>query len=300
MTAEDGSIAIYTIAVTVMAVPIKIAFSSNRDGNWEIYVMKDDGSDPVNLTRNPANDSTPSWSPDHNKIVFLSDRDAAGKLDIYVMNADGSAQRRLTTLSPGTLASPKWSPDGAKIAFANEGQLAVMNADGSNLTWLHPDEVFGGVYISAVAWSPDGSKMAIVMTAIGAGLWTSDLGTINADGSGLSNETNPEWLGASVMPWIVYGPLSWSPGDTILSVSDMTSTFVNFSPDPFRSDICAGGWPLTTTGDNSDAAGAPDGTRIVFSSTRDGNSEIYLYGTYMGQTTTRLTNNPAQDVQPAW
>lgn len=53
----------------------KIAFSSYRDGNFEIYVMNVDGSNQFNLTNHPAGDTNPVWSPDGAKITFISDRD---------------------------------------------------------------------------------------------------------------------------------------------------------------------------------------------------------------------------------
>ena len=56
--------------------------------------MNADGSGQRNLTRNPANDSDPTWSPDGRRLAFVSDRD--GDLEVYVMNADGSGQRRMT------------------------------------------------------------------------------------------------------------------------------------------------------------------------------------------------------------
>ena len=66
----------------------KIAFVSTRDGNNEIYVMNADGSNPTNLTNNPAGDFSFSWPPDGTKIAVWSGRD--GKGEVYVMNADGS------------------------------------------------------------------------------------------------------------------------------------------------------------------------------------------------------------------
>jgi WD40-like Beta Propeller Repeat len=72
----------------------KIAFSSNRDGNAEIYLMNADGSNQTRLTNNPASDAQPAWSPDSKKIAFTSDRDGNG--EIYVMNADGSNEARFT------------------------------------------------------------------------------------------------------------------------------------------------------------------------------------------------------------
>src|SRR2546422_11714268 len=63
----------------------KILFETNRDGNYEIYVMNADGSGQVNLTNNPASDADPAWSPDGSKIAFNSSPD--GNVDDYVMKA---------------------------------------------------------------------------------------------------------------------------------------------------------------------------------------------------------------------
>jgi Tol biopolymer transport system component len=108
----------------------KIAFVTDRDGNFEIYVMDANGTNPVNLTSNAADDTAPAWSPDGNRISFTSFRNQ--NVDIYVMNADGSGQKRLTR--KGALdAGPAWSPDGKKIAFTSfrsggDSEIYVMKA----------------------------------------------------------------------------------------------------------------------------------------------------------------------------
>ncbi|HUT15915.1 MAG TPA: hypothetical protein VMY98_06690, partial [Anaerolineae bacterium] len=96
----------------------KIAYTAkdNPDANWDIWVMRGDGSDPRRLTEDPGNDLSPTWSPDGKRIAFVSDRD--GNKEIYVMNADGNEQIDLTR-DPSEDWTPAWSPDGTKIAFSS-------------------------------------------------------------------------------------------------------------------------------------------------------------------------------------
>jgi hypothetical protein len=90
----------------------------------------------VNLSSNTSSDSDPAWSPDGSKIAFESNRDDASTSEVYVMNANGSSQTRLTNNAVADY-EPVWSPDGAKIAFtsrqapAGTDEVYVMNADGS-------------------------------------------------------------------------------------------------------------------------------------------------------------------------
>src|ERR687883_930796 len=94
----------------------QIAFASDRDGNFEIYLMDADGGGLTRLTENNAEDLSPAWSPNGSRIAFVSNRD--GNNEIYVMNADGTAQTRLTNNAAHDVG-PAWSPDGTKIAFVS-------------------------------------------------------------------------------------------------------------------------------------------------------------------------------------
>ena len=143
----------------------KIAFSSGRDGNLEIYVMDGDGRNQRRVTVNPARDEYPAWSPDGKKIAFESNRNNVNKdhKQIWVIDADGKNPIRLTD---GLVDSyPDWSPDGTKIVYdahlhPDEHHVApagitVMVADGKDKTLLtregaHP------------TWSPDSKRIAFI------------------------------------------------------------------------------------------------------------------------------------------
>lgn len=96
-----------------------------------IYATASGAAREQNLSRHPAADRDPAWSPDGKRIAFVSDRD--GNFEIYVMNADGTKQKRLTTNAAAD-RNPAWSRDGRQIVFQSnrDGNLDifVMNAAG--------------------------------------------------------------------------------------------------------------------------------------------------------------------------
>ena len=108
----------------------RIAFMSTRidQENGEIFVMNPDGQTIRQLTKHPQYDSAPAWSPDGQKIIFMSFRDeheAQGRVgitgDIHVMNADGTNPINLTQSPERWDRSPSWSPDGKQIVFDSAG-----------------------------------------------------------------------------------------------------------------------------------------------------------------------------------
>jgi Tol biopolymer transport system component len=161
----------------------RIAFSSDRDGNYEIYVMNaDDGSEQTRLTEESEFDGSPSWSPDGERIAFDSNR--GNQRGIFVMNADDGSG--VTRLSDGT--GPAWSPDSEKIAFTSArdaddesdyNAIYVMNstgADSSNATRLtEPDSYYEDLDWSGGESIPGGGSNATNNTGGGGGNATEPL-----------------------------------------------------------------------------------------------------------------------------
>jgi Tol biopolymer transport system component len=126
----------------------------------QIYVVNADGGGDRRLTAQPGENLGPVWSPDGQRIAYVSTQD--GSAQIYVMNSDGSGQTKLTS-APAANAYPGWSPDSRRIVFTafqegNAALIKVMNADGSGQTELTtpPGENL------APSWSPDGQLIAFV------------------------------------------------------------------------------------------------------------------------------------------
>ena len=151
-----------------------ILYSMAIAGNTDIYrISSSGGATPQRLTNTPGINVGGSYSPDGSKIVFESDR--SGSQQVYVMNADGSDQRRISFFG-GRAATPEWSPRGDQIAFTHivgNFRIAVMSPSGSNLRYLTDswqDE--------APTWAPNGRIIQFFRTAQGSGktsIWQVDL-----------------------------------------------------------------------------------------------------------------------------
>ncbi len=127
-----------------------ILFTSERDGNLEIYLVQPDGSGLARLTDEPGVDTDPAWSPDGRQIVFRSRRD--GSSDIFIMDADALHPANLVRDPRDSLDDefvPAWNPDGETLAVYTDRFFALTSGScRGNWGAHHLARDFGP------AWSP--------------------------------------------------------------------------------------------------------------------------------------------------
>ena len=264
--------------------PGKIAFTSDRDGNADIYLMNPDGTGQTRLTTNAAEDHSPSITIDGSKIAFFSDRN--DRVAIYTMNADGSDQTALTDENSVNI-DPAFSPDKSKIAFISnrDGNNAVfiMNADGTNQTRVTNVPTARD---REPAFSPDGSK--IVFTSLRFNEPAEEIFTINIDGTNELRLTNNSVSDVSA---------SWAPDGTKIAFASTRDGHTQIYV------MNVDGTDQTRVSNNAhldlDPSFSPDSMSIAFTSFRDGNAEIY-HMTADGSAQIRITSLAASDSLPSW
>jgi Tol biopolymer transport system component len=143
-----------------------LTYDSDRAGNFDIYKLRLEGGEPIQLTTGSSNEFHPVWSPDGQSIAFHSQR--AGFRHIYVMNADGNGETQITRGETQDYCR-SWSPDGRSISFAsgrNVGNRAILAAyvtkDASG-SWSAPKPLAAdsdAIGVGYGVWSPDGKTAA--------------------------------------------------------------------------------------------------------------------------------------------
>jgi TolB protein len=162
-----------------------IVFATRRDGDWEIYAVRADGSALTRLTNDPAFDSSPVFSPDGGAIAFTSDRgDPEEDSHVFRMNVDGTGVRQITSGEDESV--PDFSPDGRRIAYVGftggNADIWISQTDGSAPERITSAEMFE----HTPRWSPDGRWIAYE----GYVERFPDLYLMRSDGSGPRRLTN--------------------------------------------------------------------------------------------------------------
>lgn len=186
---------------------LRLAYASNKDGNWEIYVYDLQANQTERLTFNLAFDANPSWSPDSNWLVYETYQ--GGTLDVYVLPVtDQNASLEPITVAESADYSPVWSPNGRDIAFTSwrDGtqDIYVVSLDDVSVV----QNITGTVerHEDHAAWSPDGARIAY--SALDGGIEKVFVKALN------NIDAPPEVIGAGRTP-------SWSPdGRAIIAAVD--------------------------------------------------------------------------------
>jgi len=143
----------------------KVAYASNRSGNWDIWVIGVDGTNPVRLTTGISNDIHPSWSPDGKNIVYCSLGARSKQWELWVVNTENSSLKKWI----GYGLFPEWCPNPKipKIAFQQARYrgsrwFSIWTVDFVDGEAKFPTIIATSVDYACVcpAWSPDGSKLA--------------------------------------------------------------------------------------------------------------------------------------------
>jgi hypothetical protein len=300
MTAQVGSTIVRSSdgGLTWDAWQPRIAFSSDRDGNREIYTMDQDGNDVWRHTVGPAKDENPAWSPAWTHLAFQTDRN--GNWDIYTVRAGcdptasdayASCDLRQLTGDPADDMLPAWSPDGRSIAFVStrdgNPEIYLMDTDGGNqrrLTWNPAGDW-------RPAWLPDSRHLVFVSDRAGDND-IYEMAIPSVDAYPLASE--PETTPVIVSPADDRDPAA-VPGfvNRLLFLSDREGF-----KRTFRSDATSQPWPFAET-DRPEAHPATlpgQELYILVSAERDGSMDVHRIGP--GEYTP-LAPSPAYDGQPA-
>jgi hypothetical protein len=263
----------------------RVAFTTDRDGNSEIYTVTASGSTAKRLTNNTATDTHATYSRDGRKIAFMSARD--GNNEIYVMNADGTGQTRMTD-NPASDSQPAWSPDGSQIIFtSNRGgnfDIFKIFADGTggvqqltNSSGSDTDSSF----------SPTGGKIAFVSDRDG----NKEIYTMNPDGTSQTRFTNN--------PLTDVHPRFSRDGQKITFAKHVLDNIIGFNLQIVVMNANGTNESvLTSAGANTNPEFSADDKRIFFNSNRDGNNELYSMAVN-GSNQVRMTNNTFIDIAPS-
>lgn len=276
----------------------KIACTSNRTGNFEIFTFESTGTEvnPTNLTNDPSFDSRPRWRSDGRKIVFESNRSGAGT-DLYTADADGTNVARLTFT--GDASNGSWHPDGSQILYQRNipglsFEIYKVNLDGTGVTPLASSPVEDSLGF----WNHEGTVIAFNSRRLEGQAVGPDIYTMDSFGNNLVNITN--------FPNVEDAWPNWSPDGSQIAFHSRRLDSVGeeiYRMDADGSNVVQ----LTNNVGNFDIFPfwSPDGTRVGFNTQRAGVAnfgEVFHMSATAGDGSglSRITSNDAIDMRCDW
>jgi Tol biopolymer transport system component len=284
----------------------RLAFSSQRDGNPEIYVISLAGGTLTRLTSNNSIDWLPDWSPDGNQIAHTSNR-REGNHDSWAMDGSGGRARLLVATAAWD-DYPRWSPDGRRLALAttartqgiDNSEIHVLEANGNlvRITQTVAEDQWPD-------WSPDGR---VIYTEGFKGTSNWDIYTSNADGTnrqlwlgGPTSDVQPAWSPDG--QWVAFVRMSHDlNGNGQFDEEDAGDVWVARSNGTGLRQLTSGVWAVTPTW-------SPDSQWIAYTQIVDSDSngrkdltdDADIWAVPLsGGTAISLMTGPHRDGDPSW
>jgi Tol biopolymer transport system component/DNA-binding winged helix-turn-helix (wHTH) protein len=244
----------------------RIAYATDRAGNFDIWIQSIDGHDPVRVTKSSEPDWQPAWSPDGKSIAFRSERQGGG---LFVVPVGGGPERRLTDFG----FKPQWSPDGSKILFSGSylptvreaPTMYVVGRDGGAPTSVFSD-LLASLSSFSASWHPDGRVSIFGGTKNEPrNFWTVPLN----GGTLLRSEMAPSVVRKMQESGVRLTTFVWSPNGNALffeGTSEGVQNLWRITVDPHTLRWLDGPDRLTTGTELDDHITlSPDGRRLAFS-----------------------------------
>jgi Tol biopolymer transport system component len=245
---------------------VKIAFSWNASGQWEIYEARLDLSTPPRqISLGPGGKFSPRYAPDGGRLAYVLDLDGGEVFDLFIYEFATGLHSNLTPDDPGSIQSNYcWSPDGSQIAFISDRSghfdTYVIGAEGGL------GRLFFGLEQPDVdvKWSPDGKWLAVTGEAERQNFATFILPATGGTARRIVDVHDP----------IDVRQVDWSPNSTRLAFSSSRSGWQNIGIYDLENDKIE--WVTSGDGDKEAPRWSPDGRRLIFLRTRWQFSRMYI------------------------
>ncbi len=238
----------------------RIAFESNRNGNWDIFVMSVEGAPVTQVTDQTSNERFPTWHPSGNRLLFSSDR--SGTLELYEVDLESVETEKLVWIDlKGDVLFPEYSTSGQQIVFSHSFNLWLADMQGSAVTQLTHDTK-RSLY---PVWSPVAEQLAFFSRRDTQGK-TDELYTYDVPSGTINRLTN--WPTHNFAP-------SWSPNaDFLVCATSMEGA----RPELFLVRVGDGQLLRLTSNDYGDTEPdwSPQGNTVVYACQQAGNYDICL------------------------